>query len=473
MRNHRLLRLLLASSPQTSWVLTFCSTDTSGSYADDLPIFQAQAPTIIGNIQAENPDTRFAVVTFEDYPISPYGAASDLPYRKDLDFTSDASTATTVIAGLSTRSGADFPESQLTAIYESIAGSDPVSFRAEAIKIIILWTDASFHRSEDEPGYPGPTTYDVLDALDDLASSRRRSRRQLEDGIEEKEGCFPFCTEPLPPPPSWPVRFIGVDRGNSPDVIASLAEFAEFTGTFAGPTGVDCNGDGEIDLMEGDPIVCPGVSGESLGSTIEAVITEAIDTLAPVAQCIDIDTATDVGVCYATDVWVDNGSYDPNGGEVQFNVEQSPDPMSQFGIGSTPVDLVAVNQYRLTDTCTATVTVRDIEDPILDCNVPADGIAPNISPVWIKPQATDNCGIDSISVRDIMCFKVNKKGKKIPIPCKYTLGGGNDGAFRIDNTRGVGTHWRWTIETKDINSNSQSKHCELIVQNPGNGNKLL
>ena len=408
------------------------------------------------------------MVTFEDYPMSPYGGASDLPYRKELDFTSDIPTVTAVIAGLTTRSGGDFPESQLTAIYEAIAGSDPVSFRDEAIKVIILWTDASFHRSEDEPGYPGPTTYDVLDALDDLASSRRRNRR-LEDGIVDELCPPPFCTEPFPPPPAWPLRFIGIDRGNSPDVIASLAEFAEFTGTLAGPDGVDCDGDGEVDIPEEDPIVCPGVSGESLGRTIEAVITEAIDTLTPVARCIDIDTATDDGVCFATNVWVDDGSYDPNGGEVLFDVVQSPEAMSQFEIGTTPVNLVAVNQYGLTDTCTAVVTVRDNEDPNLDCNLPPGGVAPNDSKIWIEARATDNCGIQSVTVQDITCHRINKIGKETTIPCSYTLG--ENGSFRIDNTRGVDTYWRWTIEAMDTHSNVQSRDCELVIQNPGNGNK--
>lgn len=430
--------------------------DTSGSYKDDLPIFKAEAPTMLSNLQSANSDSRFGLVSFEDYPQKPWGNPDrgDEPYRKHLDFTFDLASMTTEINNLSTRSGWDKKESQLTAIYESIAGVDALTFRPNAIKIIMLWTDAPFHRSEEEPGYPGPTTYEVFNALDSLLARRRRV---LVD--EPCEGCV------LPLPASWPVRFIGVEREAKRDVLESMAELAMYTDSFAGTSGIDCDGDGVPDLAEGEPIVCPGISGESLGLAIETIITETVETMAPVAKCKDVLLSMDPGQCYSTSIDVDNGSYDPNEDpSVVFEVFQSPSSSSQFGLGLTNVNLVAVNSYGLTDTCTATVIITDDEEPVLDCNLPPL-IRPNDSPIWIDPQASDNCGIQSIVSRNVSCFKLNKNGKKTNVPCRNTMG--NNGSFRIDNTGGVGTHWQWTVEATDVNSNVHSKVCELTI---GNGN---
>lgn len=428
--------------------------DSSGSYSDDLPTFQTEVPDIMSGIQAANADTRFAIVTFQDYPISPYGITGDEPYVKVIDFTSDISAVESAILALTASGGGDAPESQLTAIYEAIAGANKVSFRTAATKFIMLWTDAPFHRPELDPSYPGPTTDEVLAALDALQSRRRRLGE-----------AHPPVNPPFPPPPTWPLLFIGISRNDDAVVLAALEQFALHTGSVAGVDDFDCDGDGVIDLEPGDAFVCPGVTGASLGTESASVFEAALEELTPVAKCKPIVTTTDHGSCLASGISINDGSVDPN--DAPLILLQNPTPEPGFPVGTTAATLVVSNNLGYSAVCSTTVTVTDDEKPQLLCNIP-DKIGPNDAPVYIQAEATDNCGISQLAVAPVVaCFKMNKKGKRIDVPCHVETA--NFGALTIRNTGGVGTHIAWTIEAMDENGNSNSMECELVIANPGNG----
>lgn len=173
----------LITAPATD---IFILVDTSGSFFDDLPNFKAQVPSIISTLKASNPNTRFGLGSFEDYPISPFGDASsgDVAYRRDIDLTFDTAAVEAVISGLFTRSGLDLPQSQLPALYQAASGSgqdlsgigfpgasipagQQANFRNGATKLFLLWTDAAFHLPGD-PGaapYPGPTFAETVAAI--------------------------------------------------------------------------------------------------------------------------------------------------------------------------------------------------------------------------------------------------------------------------------------------------------------------
>ncbi len=237
--------------------------DTSGSFSDDLPVFKAQATGpggIISTLRNANPNSKFGVGTFEDYPISPFGslADGDVAYRRDIDLTFDTVSVEAVITGLITRFGGDGPQSQLAALFQtatgagqviaapfasaSIAAGQQANFRDGATKIILLWTDASAHQPGD-PGdipYPGPTFAATISAI--LA---------------------------LDPP-----QVIGISSGGGG--LADLLAIAAATDAFAPSGGVDCDGDGIIDIPEGEPLVCSIPStGEGIGEAITTVV-EAI-----------------------------------------------------------------------------------------------------------------------------------------------------------------------------------------------------
>ena len=244
----------------------FLLVDLSGSFFDDLPNFKAQAPSIIATLQASNPNTRFGLGSFEDYPIPTFGDAGsgDVAYRRNIDLTFDAAAVVAIINGLVTRSGADLPESQLPALFQaasgqgqdlsgvgypgaSIAAGQQANFRDGATKLFLLWTDAAFHLPGD-PGaipYPGPSFAETVAAI--LA---------------------------LDPP-----KVIGISSGGGG--LADLQAMATATSAFAPPGGVDCNEDGVIDLPAGAPLVCTiSASGAGIGGAIIAIVEASADPTA-------------------------------------------------------------------------------------------------------------------------------------------------------------------------------------------------
>lgn len=249
----------MAESPLDLYFLV----DLSGSFADDLPNFKAQAPDIISTLRDENPNTRFGLGSYEDYPISPFGdaASGDVAYRQDIDLTFDTEAVETVIAGLFTRSGGDGPQSQLPALYQaatgegqdlstegfpgaSITSGQQANFRDGSSKIFLLWTDASFHLPGDagDIPYPGPSFVETADAINALD----------------------------------PPKVIGISSGGGG--VADLEKMAELTNSLAPSGGVDCNDDGTVDIPEGEPLVCTvTASGVGIGEAIIALVEAAAE----------------------------------------------------------------------------------------------------------------------------------------------------------------------------------------------------
>ena len=267
--------------------------DLSGSFADDLPIFKVQAPNMISNLKATYPGARFGLGKFEDYPIWPFGDASsgDKAYERIIDLTSDTDAVLSCISSLFTRYGADGPQSQLPALYQAATGAgqdlsgvgfpgasippgQQANFRDGATKLFILWTDAPFHNPGD-PGtipYPGPSFDQTVEAI-----------------------------KALDPP-----MVIGISSGSGG--VEDLRRMAIATGALAPAGGVDTNGDGIIDILEGEPLVC-AISSSGYG------IAEAIEALVGAAAILPIADANgpyegEVGKAVTLD---GSGSFDSDG----------------------------------------------------------------------------------------------------------------------------------------------------------------
>jgi hypothetical protein len=236
--------------------------DMTGSFADDIGEFKTEAPKIIETLKNEGTDLKVGLGSFEDYPITPFGSAiyGDQAYRRNIDLTADTTSVLNVINGLGTRWGYDEPESQLAALYQAATGAgqavaDPYAaatiapgqqahFRDGAVKLFLLWTDAPFHRPGD-PGdipYPGPSFEDTVAAINALD----------------------------------PPKVIGVASGSYPGTLADLQAIAMATGGVAPAGGVDCNGDGTIDIAAGQPLVCATlITGKGVGDAMVAVVQAA------------------------------------------------------------------------------------------------------------------------------------------------------------------------------------------------------
>lgn len=136
--------------------------DLSGSYADDLPNFQTAAPAIASLVRASDPNAQFAVASFIDLPISPFGAPGDYPYRPELALTADDTAFQNALAGLSTRSGGDGPEAQWFGLDRAAKGIG-LGLRDDSRKIILIATDAGAHSASDY----GVSPADLATFLDD------------------------------------------------------------------------------------------------------------------------------------------------------------------------------------------------------------------------------------------------------------------------------------------------------------------
>ena len=110
----------------------------------------------------------------------------------------------------------------------------------------------------------------------------------------------------------------------------------------------------------------------------------------PYAICQDVTLSTEPGLCTA-DASVDEGSFDPDGGPI--TLEQT--PSAPYGLSDTEVTLTITDDRGATDTCDATVTVVDEEDPVISSVAanPNKLWPPNhkMVPVTVAVDDSDNC----------------------------------------------------------------------------------
>lgn len=122
--------------------------DLSGSFGDDLPNVAAAVRGIAAEVKAIDPEAAFAVASFIDEP-DPENEDSreDYVYKAHLGRTSDAGVVEGAVRGLRLGNGSDFPEAQLDGLEAAALGTG-LSLRADAHRIVLLSTDASFHEGD-------------------------------------------------------------------------------------------------------------------------------------------------------------------------------------------------------------------------------------------------------------------------------------------------------------------------------------
>lgn len=156
--------------------------DTTGSMSGTIDGLQTSLSSLVASIRAEIADTAFGVARFDDFPIGTYGSAmcrgeSDLPFTLEQRVTTVDADVTAGVTALDTplHCGGDAAESQIEAFYQAatgegfrsptgavwtapfdaMAGFDPdrghgtvggAGFRSDALPIIIMATDQTFHR---------------------------------------------------------------------------------------------------------------------------------------------------------------------------------------------------------------------------------------------------------------------------------------------------------------------------------------
>lgn len=149
--------------------------DTTGSMSEEINQIQAGLrETLIPGLAAEIPDVRFSVGYHADFPLGSYGSEGDVVFRLLQGSTNDLAAVQGAVNRIPNLNGADGPESQTEALYQSATGEGlgrfvpPTRcppdtrgypcFRAEGAPIILLFTDAAFHNG---PGGAQPYGPDV------------------------------------------------------------------------------------------------------------------------------------------------------------------------------------------------------------------------------------------------------------------------------------------------------------------------
>ena len=147
------------------------------------------------------------------------------------------------------------------------------------------------------------------------------------------------------------------------------------------------------------------VATDSAGNSDTCSFTLTVnDTEAPViAGCpIDQTVGSDSGQCGAVVTWTAPSASD-NCGVASFTSTDSSGTL--FPVGTTTVTYIAVDSAGNADTCSFTITVNDVEAPVITgCPAPVstgtDAGQCGAVVTWTAPTASDNCGVISFTESD-------------------------------------------------------------------------
>ncbi len=128
--------------------------DLSGSFGDDVATVRDLADDLIAAVSGLATDVELGLASFIDKPTSPFGSTSDHEYQTELALTSDYDAWKLALDDLTLGSGSDGPESQLTGLMQVALRTAEVGWSSDALKVVVLATDAVPHYSGDNPVAP-------------------------------------------------------------------------------------------------------------------------------------------------------------------------------------------------------------------------------------------------------------------------------------------------------------------------------
>jgi hypothetical protein len=165
--------------------------DTTASVGMTLGAFDQTAANVINHFtNGCFRNFQFGYGVFEDYPITPFGGPSDFAYHRVLDIgpaipssTPGPYVITDSLQKIGGGDGADLPEAQLAALFQtatglgqviapasngaSIAAGQQANWRPSSkLRLVIIFTDDQFHVPADGGNtYPGPSFSSTIAAL--------------------------------------------------------------------------------------------------------------------------------------------------------------------------------------------------------------------------------------------------------------------------------------------------------------------
>lgn len=130
--------------------------DLTGSMGGVVRQMQDKATSILDGTVARFGDAQFAVISFRDYPFSPYGGSGDFAFKVDQDVTDDHDAVRRAIGGLVASGGGDGPESYSRVLFEAVHPDNLMGWRDGTRKILIMFGDNYPHDDDLNEGIRPP-----------------------------------------------------------------------------------------------------------------------------------------------------------------------------------------------------------------------------------------------------------------------------------------------------------------------------
>ena len=182
-------------------------------------------------------------------------------------------------------------------------------------------------------------------------------------------------------------------------------------------------------------------------ATHETVVNSTLNK-APVAICLDV--TVDAGSECAAQASIDNGSFDPDGDPI--TLDQS--PPGPYPLDSTEVTLTVTDDSGLSNQCTATVTVEDLEPPTVSVTVPDEDDALQDG-VTFRADASDPCAMSELY------FYVREPNGASGIPIGY-----EDLEATFNETSGK---WEYNFDTTQVDDGYYVLLAKAVDKNGNEG----
>jgi len=251
-------QLLLPRTPTPVDVMFLI--DTTSSMQPVIDGLRQGLAQIAASLDTSGLDAQFGLGDFQDYP-SPYGTGGpgNYPYRLDHRVSIAGPSLATALGDLRATGGtSDGGQSALTALYQSTTGAgdleqgetfvvpgEDAGYRRDSLRLAMVATDTPPHYGGEAVqttqgrtvANPGPGYDDVIRAL------RAHGVHQIG---------------------------LAIDPGSGQSSRQALTDLARRSDALAPAGGVDCNGDGVIDVPAGGALVCTvGSEGTSAGVVVD------------------------------------------------------------------------------------------------------------------------------------------------------------------------------------------------------------
>jgi hypothetical protein len=271
--------LHLSLSPEPTPLDVFFLLDTSGSMDDVVRGLAVGFADVARKLGEARIDAEFGLGDYQDY--------NGNRYRRLVDISPPGEPLRRALESITTEGGS---EPAYTALHQLATGSGVISpsrgravprgqdahWRPGSLRVVIHATDEVPSQDPD-----GAEPRDAIEAL--------RADRARHIGLE-------IVRDDLPTDVSDTKRNV-LGPGALYDALVRLSRG---TGSFAPEGGVDCDGNGRLDLRTGDPLVCPlrpGSNRVELTGPLQRLLSSLLDVQ---RVGVRVDPAADAGALHAT-----------------------------------------------------------------------------------------------------------------------------------------------------------------------------